>query len=429
MLAFNVAQAQWSELGGNNSLTANDDILAIETDDSGNIYVAGDFKNSSNQQYVSKFDGTSWTILGNPNYFSSRIQSMHFTNGKLYVAGGMNFVAVYDGNSWTQLGGDNSLQADDSINIVTSDNNGNIYAAGYFKNSNNVLYVAKFDGTSWSELGGTDSFNENGSSIHDIAFDSQNNAYVVGDFLNNGNAYVAKFDGTTWTSLPSLSGVADFGANSLQAIEIDANDNIYTAGYLVNGSFNNFVAKYDGTNWSELGGVNSLSESGYIYTLNIDNNNNIYIGGSFGNSSGNKYIANYNGNTWNELSGDNSLMANDIIQDMVITNDNKLAVVGNFTNTSGNQYVAITDNQILSINDFHKESKISFLIDYTTNTLQINPNNELITELSIYAINGQKLKSYGKEILNIDISTLSEGFYLLNIKTSNEIITRKFIKK
>ena len=182
LLTLNLVQAQWTELGGDNSLAANDDIRAIETDDSGNIYVAGDFKNSQNKRYVSKFDGTSWTILGDPDYFTSSsisgITSLHYFNGNLYATGSItnasnnHFVAVFDGTSWSELGGDNSLQASDQINIVSTDNDGNVYAAGYFKNSNDVLYVAKYDGTSWVELGGTDSFNENGSSIERSTWDS-----------------------------------------------------------------------------------------------------------------------------------------------------------------------------------------------------------------------------------------------------------------
>lgn len=428
LFTFNLVQAQWIELGGDNSLMANNDIRAIETDNSGNIYVAGYFTNSSSRQYVSKFDGTNWSILGDPNYFSSRILSLHYANGKLYATGDINHVAVYDGTSWTELGGENSLQANDGINIVTSDNNGDIYAAGYFKNSNGVLYVAKYNGTSWIELGGTDSFNENGSSINDIAFDSSNNAYVVGAFINNGNAYVAKYDGANWSSLPSLSGVAGLGANSLETIKIDNNDNVYTAGMLVNNNFRNLVAKYDGSNWSELGGVNSLSESGYIYTLDIDTNNKVYIGGAFRNNAGNHYIAHYDGSSWAELNGDNSLEANDIVQDMILTNDNELVVVGNFTNTLGNQYVAITENSVLSAYKFQTQSEISFFIDYDTDTLHIQPNNQVVTNLSIFGINGQQLISNKEDILNVDISTLSTGVYILNLKTTNKIISGKFIK-
>ena len=432
LLTLNVVNGQWSELGGEGALVINDDILTVEIDDSGNTYVAGRYENESGKPYVSKFDGTSWVVLGDSDYFSSnaQIESIHFNDGKVYAVGSFlnassfNFVAVFDGVNWSELGGDNSLSATDDITVVTTDNNGDVYVAGYFENNNNFLYVAKYNGTSWSELGGEGSFSKNGSSINDIAFDSNNNAYVVGDFISN----IIKYDGASWVDLPRLSdsSIAELGVNSLQKVSVDSNDNVYTAGSIVNGNFRNLVAKYDGISWSELGGSNSLAESGFIYALEIDADDNFYIGGVFANDSGNKYVAHYDGVNWSELEGDDSLVANDIIQDIAVTSTNKLVTVGNFTNIGGSQYVAITENEVLSIADLSVESLLVIYID--SDILHVKSNDLLIKNISIYGIDGQELKLAKKDVLNIDISTLNSGLYLVNVKTLKGVIIKKVIK-
>ena len=104
----------WSELGGTNSLKANNQIKCIYSDPAGNIYAAGYFTNDSNNFYVAKYNGT----------------------------------------SWSELGGFNAIHANASIMTMCGDASGNIYAAGGFLDSTGKEYVAKFNGTSWSELGG-----------------------------------------------------------------------------------------------------------------------------------------------------------------------------------------------------------------------------------------------------------------------------------
>ena len=53
--------------------------------------------------------------------------------------------------------------------------------------------------------------------------------------------------------------------------------------------------------WSELGGLNGLGANGTIYSMCKDAVGNIYAAGTFTNSSGNRYVAKYNGTSWSEL--------------------------------------------------------------------------------------------------------------------------------
>ncbi|MBX2931553.1 MAG: hypothetical protein KF781_06395 [Chitinophagaceae bacterium] len=62
--AFTATNAQWSELGGVNSLQANNYINSICKDALGNIYTAGNFTNANGKRYVAKFNGTTWGELG-----------------------------------------------------------------------------------------------------------------------------------------------------------------------------------------------------------------------------------------------------------------------------------------------------------------------------------------------------------------------------
>ena len=72
------ANAQWSEVGGVNSLSANDQIHAVGVAGA-NVYAAGEFVNASSRAYVAKWNGTAWSELGGTNGLSaySWIQTLY----------------------------------------------------------------------------------------------------------------------------------------------------------------------------------------------------------------------------------------------------------------------------------------------------------------------------------------------------------------
>ncbi|MBY0426582.1 MAG: hypothetical protein K2Q22_13155, partial [Cytophagales bacterium] len=118
--------------------------------------------------------------------------------------------------------------------------------------------------------------------------------------LNSKN-YVAKWDGTTWTELGT-------GANALNAnnyiltLALDTFNNVYAAGDFTDGNGVNYVAKWNGTNWVELGpnGINAWA-SATIRSIVVDNIGNVYAGGDFLNSNWQWYVAKWNGSNWSQL--------------------------------------------------------------------------------------------------------------------------------
>ena len=68
-------------------------------------------------------------------------------------------------------------------------------------------------------------------------------------------------------------------------------------GFFTNSGGNYYVAKWNGSAWSELGGLNALAANGFINSVFSDAAGNIYAGGNFTNSSFNNYVAEYNSGT------------------------------------------------------------------------------------------------------------------------------------
>ncbi len=267
----------------------------------------------------------------------------------IYAAGlfknssGSYYVAKFNGISWNELGGNNSLAAGNEITQILCDKLGNIYALANFKNSSGNYYVAKWNGSNWSETGGIDALAAN-ASIKTICSDTAGNIYVAGSFTNgsssfSGNNYVAKWDGTKWSEIGGR-----FTSNikgSILSICSDVAGNIYAAGMLFDANNKCYVSKWDGNTWSELGGTNTFGAKTTNLSINSicsDAAGNIYAAGLFGNDNpfGNSYVNKWDksNNTWSELGGKNTLGSNAPIRKIYCDQSNNIYVLGAKNNTT-----------------------------------------------------------------------------------------------
>jgi hypothetical protein len=366
--AFSVQSQSWTELGGTVpgvALNANGEIRRVTSDASGNIYAMGNFQNARGYHYVAKWDGAKWTELGgtvpgvalNANDWVLQIASD--PAGNIYAAGdftdanGNAYVAKWDGSSWTKLGGTVpgiALNANGGIYSITSDVSGYIYASGAFTDSNGKYYVAKWDGTSWMELGGTVAgvaLNINDVIIA-LTSDAAGNIYAGGYFTKSkAKSYVAKWDGTSWTELGgTVAGIALNINNGTLSLTFDASWNLYAGGYFTDSNGNYYVAKWDGSRWTELGGTVpgvALNANNAIYSVTADASGYIYASGTFTDSNGNYYVAKWDGTSWTELGGTVPGVALNANAPIISTTSDASGYIyasGLFTDSNERNYVA-----------------------------------------------------------------------------------------
>ena len=246
----------WTYLDG-----VNGDIYALTTDMDGNLYAGGNFNHAGNHDEISaeciaKWNGSAWTNLGSGmSKFivspSVRALIVNWPYDKLYAGGefdhagsvGAENIAKWNGTSWTNLG--NGLG---EIYTLAVGPNGDVYASG------ENAYINKWNGTTWTNLGGT----HNGY-VYALAISTNNEVYAGGDFTAIGGVnanFIAKWDGSRWTSLGS-------GMNDIvYALAVDPmNGDLYAGGAFTSagGVSANCVAK-----WSPPVIMNILGTNGAI---------------------------------------------------------------------------------------------------------------------------------------------------------------------
>ena len=455
VLLINLVHAQvWNLLGTDSSmLNANGAILKICTDTNNNVYCAGIFRDSTNHMYVAKWNVVlkCWQKLGyDSNSLNANADVLTLCtdkNGNLYAAGdftdssmpfsGHQYVAKWNGIVWSELGvGGNGLNVHGSISAICTDNNGNVYAAGSFRDSSNQCYVAKWDGMSWIELGGA-GFNLN---IGAIIADGSGDIYAAGSFTNSdGLVYVAKYISSTghWISIGNGfdSGIAvpTLGDIYITSLSIDNLNNIYVALNTHDSvGIKASVYKFDSV-WSCLG---SKSFNNGINTVCAGDSGFVYVAGAFSDSFGHVYVARYDPISfeWHKYgTGSDSIFVNltePVAIGICIGKDNALYAGGTFAqgDSSYRYNVATCENSKLITNNYSFSNIASTIFpNPITDMLYFKLPDELIGKaiaITLVDVTGKQwycniLNKMENNIESINFNFLPHGFYILSIGVNN----------
>jgi hypothetical protein len=344
------SRAQWVEI----EKSYNDELSLIESDKLGNVYstklISG---TSSNQMWqVRKWDGEKFIPLvdQNKSTFNGQILRIEFDqNGNLYMIGyftnsnGQYYVAKWDGINWSEIGP--SITTFGSIAINTQ---GEIVVNRFNCNCNiNGANIIKWDGSQWNLL--IDS-SYNIWWDGDLEFDRFDNLYISGTFDNlldgGGNPtmafYISKWNsnglpklGTIGTNFPDLYNPYKF-SGIVTNIELDTEDNLYVVGHYKNWGTSQSLLRWNGNTWSDLG------KTGRVINLDefkFDSNGKLYLT--------NTRISKYENSNWIDIINPDSVLSCQVNSFGFDENDNIIVASKGYRNSSDR-------NQNIYTNYLHK---------------------------------------------------------------------------
>jgi hypothetical protein len=277
---------QWVDLAGG-AESFNGSIWAMTGFDDGSgwsLFVGGDFLSIGGKaaNKIARWDGHEWfplgegvnsTIRGAMAVFDDGTGPALYVGGDFTMAGGQpaSRIAKWDGQSWSPVGtGMGGFFASVRALQVFDDGTGPaLYVGGSFKTAGDVVVngVARWDGTEWSAVGaGIGHDNPAYALVRGFAiFDDGGGPalYVTGQFATAGGQpapKIAKWDGHNWSPLGGGLGshVSEVSATGRRMVVFDDGSGpaLYVAGSytLADGQFVNNIAKWDGQAWSSLDG-------------------------------------------------------------------------------------------------------------------------------------------------------------------------------
>ena len=311
---------RWSALGTPGRLNGIQNSVTALTSDGTNLYVGGNFTYAgrTNASYIARFDEKNWQPLGAG--LNNRVAALAVTNNRVYAGGyftgtadgqSLHYIGCWDGTNWNSLG-----DAGGVVYALAVSTNG-LYAAGTFYNGTQygTPYFNRWDGTNWqTAINFTNDntffqlpFPDNDPIGYDAIAIQGTNVYLGGNiggfyqfdpvlgpgfspFTNCLN--IIRFD-------PNFGWIMGTGLNGIPVALTALGPNLFAAGAFTsaNGIAANQIAKWDGNNWSSVGG--GVVGSGTVLALTTMGNN-LYAGGTFTNIGGvtASHIARWDGTNW-----------------------------------------------------------------------------------------------------------------------------------
>jgi hypothetical protein len=266
---------------------------------------------------IAEWNGTAWAGLPTGSASFETLQSIATGDSKMYVAGVFNSIAGVpvsnlaqtDGTNWSAVGsGLNAL-----ILQAVTHVDGILYVAGFLTVNGTNTSIAAWDGSTWQPLG------YSSGNVNAIYVNGQE-IYAGGTFTSIGGitaTNIARFDGTNWSALGG-------GLNGAVRCVTAQNGILYAGGdFTASGALvANHMAMWDGSAWTPM----QAGLDARVRTLAI-HEGALYAGGAF-----TGLLTRWDGTTWSSVAG----LSGHFVESL-LSSGNTLYVGGSFESANGEQ--------------------------------------------------------------------------------------------
>ena len=329
------------------------------------------------------FDGTTWKKYdaSTPNFPSNDITGVVVDNANnVFALGGFN-VSKFNGTSWSDISTNSGIPK-----ALAKDASGNIWLA------DNQLQ--KYNGSAWSSPVTIP------SNIHyepiKMLGDLNNNVWII----NSGIMSVTKYDpsSSTWT-LYNKNNVSLFQYESyFSSLKITHDNKI-----VVEATWNSYF--FDGSKWGKLDSLSGLTMKEVNDITTRNNVSWVGMGNGFG-------LVSYDGVTWKKYN----------------TNPSYIPITGLRFDSQGNLWMSALDglykiaSNNLGVASLNELSDVALLYPNPSNgimNLKCFSGNFRNAVADIFDLSGKLIVSFPLTSADniFDLTYLSSGMYLLNMKT------------
>ncbi len=435
----------------------------------GKLYVGGNFKYAANLSVngIGAWDGVSWSTLGQgelncdsssgtciPIFAVTKFQNEIYVSVTQIIGGvNPNGIARWNGIDW-QTVGNGLFDYSGHYGMIGSfyQDSSNLFACGVFDSAGYVhaKSLATWDGNSWAPFLNSESIFTN-DPIRFYPLTKYNGEYYVCTTLMDSLGkmlFFAKWNGANWERVQNAFNCTICNISSGIGNMIEYQNELY-----VGGTFNklysapgNSIAKWDGSNWHELGsGFYYGASMGSIFDMAVYHDE-LYVVGLFdkvngiqiGNTAQSGNIAKWDGKKWCTF----SYRFDNTISKIAVFNDN-IYIGGGFHTIDGDSIPFIAkwevNNSIdtctlIGIDEDEFQSELSFYPNPSASSITIDfPHKSQAYTFIISNVFGKRLieKNISSQTLRkeLDISELAAGIYFITLESESGRVTKKFIKQ
>jgi hypothetical protein len=370
--AYAIGPGGWDHVGQGSTATAaslNGNVTALNTDNPGVLYVGGNFVNAggrANADRIAKWNGASWSAIGNVPLTNGSVFAIAYHAGKVYVGGTFqdaggdpkaDFLAAWNGTAWEKPCTSTTLAKPITSNVNALQVIGHtLYVGGSFANGAGID-AADYLVACNLNTGGTASavvdtaVHAFGGAIAALTADGNGTLYAGGGFINLESIpeadHVAEYTGSgLWQAMGSGTGAGGAAVDTFVRSLAAHGTDVYVgtdAADVAGIAQADRVARWDGGAWHAVGadsaGTNGWFSTGFTIDALATYGSLVIAAGSFQNADGIATaddIAYFDGSHWRPIgsngAGNGPLSAHPVSLGIV---GGKVYVGGSFTSAGG----------------------------------------------------------------------------------------------
>jgi hypothetical protein len=282
-----------SALNGADALSS-DDVWAV-----GYALPSGSRSRIGYETLIEHWDGTQWKLVASPNVGTNTnsLTGVDALRPDLAWAVGFyrrdtvrhSLILRWDGGSWSVVPNPTINSSGSTLLDVASASTDDIWAVGYktFGNKATQSLVLHYDGSAWKQVY-VPTVGNGENVLTSVSVGSNDNVWAAGYYVdgNQHKTLTLHYDGTIWSHVPSANGGQ--GVSILRDIEVSSQSDVWAVGFSNRTSLNNFGAStqhWDGSTWSAVPSAISSStmQSEMISVAKTPGTSQVWAAGPFAN--------------------------------------------------------------------------------------------------------------------------------------------------
>jgi hypothetical protein len=320
-------------------------------------WAVGDY--DPGQTLIVHWDGASWTQVPSPDPATpSRLFGVHALSASNAWAVGEYFdgsidktlIVHWSGSAWTQVPSPNVSGATQNVlKAVRGSSATNVWAVGYFVNSNNVdqTLILHWNGTSWKQVPSPDpSGPAMDQELTSVASNSAQDAWAVGFYYTGvDKSMILHWNGSSWKQVtspnPGSQGTFLYGVRATSA------SSAWAVGSAFNGTADKtLIVRWDGSAWTQVKSPNpgGATQNNDLSSVAVTSATDAWAAGEYDSGTGTRTLAlHWDGSAWTQVTTPNlgGSSIDDSFTSVGASSANSVWAVGHYFNGAVDQTLAL----------------------------------------------------------------------------------------
>ncbi len=260
---------------------------------------------------------------------------------------GQTLIVHWDGASWTQVPSPDPATPSRLFGVHALSAS-NVWAVGeYFDGSIYKTMIVHWDGSAWTQVPSPNVSGATQNVLKAVRGSSATNVWAVGYFVNSNNVdqtLILHWNGTSWKQVPSPDPSGPAMDQELTSVASDSAQDAWAVGFYYTGVDKSMILHWNGSSWKQVASPNPGSQGNFLYGVRATSASSAWaVGSDFNGTADKTLIVRWDGSAWKQVKSPNpgGATQNNDLSSVAVTSATDAWAVGDYDSGTGTRTLAL----------------------------------------------------------------------------------------